>query len=139
MNDSFVIDNSVVMSWYFKDETNHYADKVLDRLLNTEAFVPSIWPLEVVNVLLVAERQNRLKHANSLRFLELLLQLPIVVEHGFSKTTMKEALALGRTTNLSSYDTAYLLLAIRKNRPLATLDKKLIEAAENINVKVLYG
>ena len=50
MNDSFVIDNSVVMSWYFKDETNHYADKVLDRLLNTEAFVPCIWPLEVVNV-----------------------------------------------------------------------------------------
>ncbi len=137
MNDFFIIDNSVVMSWCFKDETNQYADAVLDRLLKAEAFVPSIWPLEVVNVLLVAERQDRLKYADALRFLELLLQLPIVVEQEFSKTTMKETLALGRSTNLSSYDTAYLFLAINKNCPLATLDKKLINAARNINVKVL--
>jgi len=60
MSESFVIDNSVVMSWCFKDETNQYADAVLDRLLESTAFVPSIWPLEVVNVLLVAERKKRL-------------------------------------------------------------------------------
>lgn len=137
MNDIFVVDNSVVMSWCFKDETNQYADAVLDKLLEAKAIVPSIWSLEVVNVLLVAERQKRLKHADSIRFLELLLQLPIVVEQDCPKTIMKDVLSLGRTTNLSSYDTAYLLLAIKKNCPLATLDKKLIEAARNINVKVL--
>ena len=47
MSESFVIDNSVVMSWCFKDETNPYADSVLDRLLESTAFVPSIWPLEL--------------------------------------------------------------------------------------------
>ena len=29
MGESFVVDNSVVMSWCFKDETNQYADAVL--------------------------------------------------------------------------------------------------------------
>jgi hypothetical protein len=31
MTDTFVVDNSVVMSWCFKDETNQYADAVLDK------------------------------------------------------------------------------------------------------------
>lgn len=42
-----VIDNSVVMSWCFKDETNQYADTVLDYLSEAKAVVPSVWPLEV--------------------------------------------------------------------------------------------
>jgi len=53
MSERFVVDNSVVMSWCFKDEANQYADAILDRLEESTAIVPSIWPLEVVNVLLV--------------------------------------------------------------------------------------
>ena len=60
MTTHFVIDNSVVMSWCFIDETNKYADAILHRLTKATAYVPSIWPLEVVNVLLVAERKKRL-------------------------------------------------------------------------------
>lgn len=75
--ENFVIDNSVVMSWCFKDEENQYADDVLDYLSNATAHVPSIWPLEVVNVLLVAERRKRLFESDSVRFISLLYQLPI--------------------------------------------------------------
>lgn len=81
MMNSFVVDNSVVMSWCFKDETNKYGDTVLERLTESTAIVPPIWPLELVNVLLVAERRNRLKQVDSVRFITLLLQLPIVVEY----------------------------------------------------------
>ena len=42
---------------------------------------------------------------------------------------MKDLIALGRETGLSSDDAAYLALAIRKGRPLATLDRKLLKAA----------
>lgn len=117
--DNFVVDNSVVMSWCFKDETNNYADKVLDRLIGAAAVVPSIWPLEVVNVLLAAERQKRLSESDSIRFLNLLSQLPLVVEYERPET-MQELLALGRTNNLSSYDASYLNLAMKKGLPLAT-------------------
>jgi len=66
MVEHFVVDNSVVMSWCFKDETNNYADIVLNRLTEAAAVVPSIWPLEVVNVFLVAERQKRLSESDSI-------------------------------------------------------------------------
>jgi len=64
----FVVDNSIIMSWCFRDESIKYADTVLDNLEEYAAFVPSIWPLEVGNVLMVAERKRRLTHADSSRF-----------------------------------------------------------------------
>jgi predicted nucleic acid-binding protein len=136
MTEQFVVDNSVVMSWCFKDETNNYADTVLDRLTELVAVVPSIWPLEVVNVLLVAERQKRLSESDSIRFLTLLSQLPIFVEYDRPEM-MKELLALARSNNLSSYDASYLNLAMRKGIPMATLDNKLIDAAKRIDVPIL--
>ena len=60
MSEDFVIDTSVVMSWCFKDEIKRYADAILDLLEEATAFALSIWPLEVGNVLLVAERRKRL-------------------------------------------------------------------------------
>jgi len=80
MENPIVVDTSVVMSWCFEDETNPYADVTLDHLSKATAIVPAIWTLEVVNVLLMAERRKRLKPADSVRFLSLLSQLPIVVE-----------------------------------------------------------
>jgi predicted nucleic acid-binding protein len=137
MAGSFVADNSVVMAWCFQDEANEYADSVLDHLSDTKVFVPSIWPLEVVNVLHVAERRKRITEADSVHFLTLLALLPIVVEHERPERVMKDLLALGRVHGLSSYDASYLELAMRKGIPLATLDEGLIGAAKKINVSIL--
>ena len=139
MGESFVVDNSVVMSWCFKDETNQYADAILDCLSEATAFVPSIWPLEVVNVLLVAERKKRLSKADSVRFITLLSQLPIIVEHERPERTMKDLLALARSNNLSSYDASYLDLSMRKGIPIATLDTRLITASKKTEIPILMS
>jgi hypothetical protein len=57
---------------------------------------------------------------DSVRFIPLLSQLPIVVEHEGSERKIKDLLALGRANNLSSYVAAYLDLSIIKVCPLAT-------------------
>jgi predicted nucleic acid-binding protein len=137
MNGRFVIDNSVVMTWCFIDEANQYADAVLAGLTEATAVVPANWPLEVVNVLLVAERRKRLHESDSVRFLSLLSQLPIQVEPVWPTQSMKDLLALGRANDLSSYDASYLDLAMRQGLPIATLDQKLIEAATRIDVPIL--
>jgi len=139
MTKHFVIDNSVVMSWCFKDETSKYADAILHRLSEATAFVPSIWPLEVVNVLLVAERKRRLSEADSTRFITLLTQLPIVVEVGHPERSMKALLIFARANKLSSYDASYLDLAMKSGYPIATLDTKLIQAARKIDVQIVPG
>ena len=42
MNESFVIDNSVVMTWCFKDEANQYADSILGSPYKTVQVIISI-------------------------------------------------------------------------------------------------
>jgi predicted nucleic acid-binding protein len=133
----FVLDNSVVMSWCFEDEANSYADSVLEKLTTSQAIVPAIWVLEVVNVLLVAERRGRIKQSDSTSFLTLLMQLPLEIKQEMHCAAMSELLLLGRTHNLSSYDLAYLNLALHSGCPLATLDQKLVEAAEKTGVPLL--
>ncbi|MCA9999611.1 MAG: type II toxin-antitoxin system VapC family toxin [Anaerolineales bacterium] len=137
MEASFVIDNSVVMSWVFENEATPYTDAILEKLDTTAAIVPSVWPLEVVNVLLVAERRQRLKQADSVRFITLLSQLPIFVEREWANNHMEEWLAIGRANNLSSYDASYLYLAMQKGLPLATLDQKLITAAQQVAIPLV--
>jgi len=137
--EDFVVDNSVVMSWCFKDETSKYTDAVLDHLEQATAFVPAVWPLEVSNVLLVAERRKRLSQADSSRFILLLLELPIIVEQESSARMFSEILALAREYKLSSYDASYLDLAMRKGLPIATTDKNLLAAARRSNVSIVIG
>lgn len=132
----FVIDNSVVMTWCFEDEANGYADDVLDSMNSMTAVVPAIWPLEVGNVLLVAERKKRLTAGDSSRFLALLSDLPIVVEQETQERMLKEIFAMARNSNLSSYDASYLDLAVRKGLPLASLDKNLIKAAKALHLPI---
>lgn len=139
MGDNFVIDNSVVMTWCFRDEISRYTDVILDRLEISTGFVPSIWPLEVCNVLLVAERKRRIGEADSTRFIALLTELPIIVEQEPPERMIKEIFSLAREHKLSSYDASYLDLAMRKGLPIATLDKNLTAAAKRSKVPILSG
>ncbi|MFH0730194.1 MAG: type II toxin-antitoxin system VapC family toxin [Pseudomonadota bacterium] len=136
MVDEFIIDTSIVMTWCFEDESNPYSDTILDSLETCAAVVPAIWPLEICNVLLVAERKKRISEADSIRFLTLLANLPIIVEQESPERMVKEIFSLARAHNLSSYDASYLDLAMRKGLPIATLDKKLMDAAQQGNVPI---
>lgn len=133
----FVLDNSVVMAWYFEDEANDFTAAVLRQLAESEALVPSIWPLEAANVLLVGERKGRSTEARTSRFIALLDALPIRVDGATSQQALSGILALGREQGLSSYDAAYLELAMREGLPLATQDRALRVAAQRCGVALL--
>lgn len=136
MGTEFVIDNSIVMTWCFQDEFNKYANTVLEQLNKNQAFVPSIWPLEITNVLLVAERRKRLNKAESIRFIELISNLPIAIEQEPPTRIFQEVISLAREYHISTYDASYLDLAMRKGIPLATLDKGLKQAAKKSKVEL---
>ncbi|MCP4643189.1 MAG: type II toxin-antitoxin system VapC family toxin [bacterium] len=135
----FVVDNSVVMAWCFEDEASKYADSVLERLADGEAVVPAIWPLEVGNVLLVAERKRRLGKADVVRFLELVSSLPLLVEQKSPERMLTDIIALARDLRLSTYDASYLDLAMRSGLPIATQDRLLTKAARKCGVPLLGG
>lgn len=128
----FVVDNSVSMSWAFEDERNQYADAVLESLQSNEAAVPVIWRLEAANVLVVAQRQERLSVADQSRFIALIGDLPIEVVQGTVR--IRDLIDLAWDMELSAYDASYLDLALNRALPLATCDKGLRRAAGEAGV-----
>ena len=133
---NFVLDASVALSWCFEDEGDDYALAVLDELRSSEAVVASLWPLEMANGLVVAERRGRIDGAGSARFMELVLSLPIVVDPVSRSRAFTVTHGLARTHGLSAYAAAYLEVALRHGVPLATLDAGLKTAAAAEGVPV---
>ena len=127
---NFVLDASVTLSWAFEDERSQPALEVLERLRQDEAAVASLWPLEVTNGLMAAERRGRLTGADASRFLHLVRSLPIVIDPVARVRAFEGTRSLARTHRLTAYDAAYLELAVRRGIPLVTLDGELQAAAE---------
>jgi predicted nucleic acid-binding protein len=132
----FVLDGSVTMAWYFKDEMNDYAGSVRDGMDQSQAVVPTLWPLEVANTVVMGERRKRSTPAQAATWLGFLGALPIVVDGETSTRAWGDTLSLARAHNLSAYDAAYLELAMRRGLPLATLDDKLKAAAAAVGVSL---
>ena len=64
---AFVLDCSVAVAWLFDDEATPATDSLLDRLKDSGALVPSLWRLELGNVLSRAERHRRISAAHIAR------------------------------------------------------------------------
>ncbi len=124
-----------MLAWCFEDEGGAYAPRVLRSLGATEAVVASVWPLEVSNGLVVAERRKRLDPAAAGRFLELVRSLPIVIDPMARRRAFTSIRELARARGLSAYDASYLELAVRLGVPLATLDQGLRRAAEKEGIE----
>ena len=130
----FVLDASVALAWCFEDEGDAYSDKVLHTLRTSKALVPSLWFLEIANVLLGGERKKRITPADSLYFTSLLKGLPIQVAE--APHSFDDILNVGRSYTLSSYDASYLHLAMKEGLPLATRDAALIKATKAAGVSL---
>jgi len=131
---AFVLDGSVTMVWGFEDEADEYAEAILERMPDLQAHVPSLWPLEVANALLVGERRRRIMPADTARFIAILGAFPITVDDETVARAWGDTMHLARAHSLSSYDASYLELAIRLGLPLAALDGKLKTAAGAMGV-----
>ena len=134
---SFVVDCSITMAWLFEDETTPYTDAILDHLATNSAIVPSIWPLEVANVLVHAVRHKRISELQAANFIDALAKLPIQVDDSTSLRAMHSIYTLAQTEKLTIYDAAYLDLAAREKIPIATLDKELLRSAKALKVAIL--
>ena len=130
----FVLDCSVTLAWCLPDENDTYTDQVLDLLIEQQAIVPALWHLEVMNVLLIAERKKRLTAEHTRRILETLRPLNISTYRQQPHIETVELMQFAQQHQLTSYDAAYLHLAHRENLPLATLDKQMRSAAQQLNL-----
>ena len=133
----FVLDASVALAWCFTDEASAAADRLLDRLETERAAVPAIWHLEVANVLALSERRRRISRAESAEFIAGLQVLAIEADGEAASLAFTQILDLARDKRLTAYDAAYVELAMRLGVPLASRDRRLCHAAEDLGIAVL--
>ena len=137
MTPTLIIDCSITMAWCFGDEATDETTRIQERLINESALVPALWFLEVTNVLAMAEKRQRISAADATQFVQLLGTLDIQVDDEAAARAFDHLLPLCRTHGLTSYDAAYLDLALRKQLPLATLDEELRPVAATMGLALL--
>lgn len=134
---SVVLDCSVTLACVHREEITSAVSHIFDLLRQGGAWVPGLWRLEVGNALQTGIRRKR--HDADFRDATLadLATLPIQVDSETDDQAWGATLQLAIRHQLTTYDAAYLELAIRRNLPLATLDEELRRAAKAEKVSVL--
>lgn len=133
----WVVDCSFTAALFLPDECSEDVKFFFERLKDKDTlWVPILWWYEITNVLVVSTRRNRLTHLDTERILSLLNQMNFKTDNWDGTPYSREIYEIAQMYALSAYDAAYLELATRKNCNLASLDKKLTEAAKIAGLKI---
>ena len=116
----FILDNSIVCGWFLENQATPYSDAIIERLRDDRAAVPALWELDFTNVLRTACLRQRMTAQAAQRVIAQIVSLPIDVDR--QPVPASEILGLALRFGLSSYDAAYLELALRLQLPVATGD-----------------
>ena len=136
---SFVLDNSVALAWCFEDEQTAAIMALLDRVTETGAVAPQLWPIEALNGLLVAEQRGRIAAPLRARLAGFLQALPITIDDATAERVWQATAPLAERYRLTAYDATYLELALRLALPLATTDAALVVAAREAGAEVVLA
>ena len=138
MNQNFVVDSSLALSWCFDDEATEPTQAVLDLFLEgARAVVPPLWVWECNNILTLAERAKRITSAQKLEKISLLRALPIDFDASAQDQCWTVTADIAQAQKMSIYDASYLELALRLNLALGSLDSELRASGKRVGAKIL--
>ncbi|MBC5764368.1 type II toxin-antitoxin system VapC family toxin [Ramlibacter albus] len=134
-----VIDASAAAAWVIPDEANDAAKQLFAHAcLDDSGFsAPTLWQWEMGNMLLQAQRRQRIAAGAP----ELALQTLALVQMQFDPAPdlhrQSQIMRLAQTHQLTYYDATYLELVLRLNGQLASRDDKLVAAARTCGIVCL--
>jgi predicted nucleic acid-binding protein len=132
-----VLDSSVALAWAL-DDAKSLGPESLGQLSAVDtAAVPAHWILEVTNGLRMAVRRRRLDPGDPPQVLARIRNQPVEVDAETFARGWHEIPLLADKHGLTTYDAAYLELALRLGVPLATLDHDLARAAREAGVPLI--
>ncbi len=134
-----VLDASVLLRWVLEGEIPVLAVSVRELMQQQyEAVAPDLLPWEVMNAIVMSDRNNTLGHSFDYACQQAAAWLALVHIEPAAQTPLEASAALARQYRLTAYDAGYLELALRHNLPLATLDQQLYRAAVAAGVAVEF-
>jgi len=133
----FILDASVALAWVFPEAESEACAPLYARACMEGVAAPVLWPIEVGNVLLIAERRGRLTPEEHKRALHRLAGPQAELDDAMVRESATSARQLAQKHRLTLYDSLYLELALRRRLPLASLDRELRAAAKAEGVPLL--
>jgi predicted nucleic acid-binding protein len=134
---SLVVDASIVAAWMLLDERSIAAVEIAGLIDETDTWVPQLFPIEIANALLAAERRKRVSAEYASAQLASLERMPLQLDMETNAGIWGGTYRLAKDEGLTVYDATYLELALRLGAQLATLDDKLADAARRRGVTVI--
>jgi len=131
-----IIDASVAITWAATSQITSDCEAAASCVGKYGALVPAHFHLELVNALWQLERRKRLTSEVVDDFLADMTELAIEVDLTAIEAPGDLILTLARTHALTTYDAAYLELALRTDTPLATRDAALARAARQSGARL---
>ena len=126
------------MRWCFENAAHPYADSILQQLAaGDDAIVPVLWFYEASAVLARAKNRGTLAAGKANEFIVELQALNVRADEESAARIFSDVHRLAIAHRLTSYDAAYLELALRRSLPLATLDDALIRASRFAGVSII--
>ena len=133
----FVLDASMALSWYFRDEKSDVSELALAMTDNHQLLVPPHWFSEVANGIRQGERRGRCDVDYAPIFVTQLASMNFAINQLAPFDQFETILPLARIHQLTVYDAIYLHLAMIGMESLATLDKGLARAARSLGLTVV--
>lgn len=134
-----IIDTSVAIAWVARQQSTPMCESASISAVEHGALVPFHFYLELTNVLLALERRRRLSVGDVDSSLTLYDSLDIEIDNADFADTRSATFALARRYQLTTFDAAYIEIALRTGRPLATRDQALADAARNSGAQLFVG
>ena len=134
MTERWVLDCSFAAALALPDQSSSRVQAFFLKHSGAETWVPALWWYELANVLTVAERRRILTRVDVEQAISLYSRLALRTDESAEMEHVRRLCEITRVNGLNAYDASYLELAIRRRASLATLDRRLQEAAAKSGV-----
>jgi predicted nucleic acid-binding protein len=124
---ALVVDASVAVKWVIEEALR---DRALDLLADNEVIAPDLLLTEVRNALAMRVRRRLTTVAEARAAEAAFRSIPLLIEP--TSELLEDAFELALRLAHPIYDCLYLALAVRRDLPLATADRRLLELSSQV-------
>ena len=125
-----VADTNIFLSVALEEESK---TQIIKLSKGCDIHAPEIMPYEIGNALSAMIKRKQIDKAEAISIFSITQKIPVMLV----KVDIPKALSIALTHNIYAYDAYFLQCAIAASCSILSLDKKLTEVAQEMNIEVM--
>ena len=128
-----IADTNIFLSVALEEESKK---KIIKVSQGCDIYAPEILPYEIGNALSAMIKRSQMDKAEAISIFSITQKIPVKLVK-LVKVDIPKALSIALTHNIYAYDAYFLQCAIAASCSILSLDKKLTEVAQEMNIEVM--